>query len=207
MIYGRKWPEYAAQWDRMVINPNRVEEAKRAAQYAIDHIDVYQAIYLETSVHWVLTACTHRRESDDQDKHGNPLFTSYLGNGQPLWIKTTIEPKGRGPFCAKMATDKEMTEAFINGAKDAYAIDRLDRVKDWRLEKMLFYSEVFNGTGYHERGLPSAYIWGGTNIQQRGKFISDHKFDSRYWDKQLGVAPIMKMISELEGTIQYTRED
>lgn len=206
MIYGRKWQEYAQQWDTMIFNARATVEAERAAQYAIDNSSIYIAIEKETGVPWPLTACDHRRESDAQDKFGNPLFTSYLGNGQPLWKKTTIVPIGRGPFHKAGALPDVVRAAFIAGAKDAYAIDHLDRVKDWRLEKMLFWLESFNGAGYHNRGLPSPYIWGGTNIQKPGKYVGDGKWSGKTMDKQLGCAAILYCIAKLDPTVVYDRE-
>lgn len=206
MIYGRKWHEYGKQWDTMIINASRRSEAQRAAQYAVDHKDIYQQIEKETSVPWPMVAVDHRRESDSQDKFGNPTFQSYLGNGQPLWVKTTIVPIGRGPFCDKGAPYLEMVQAFIEGGKDAYHIDKIDQVKDWQLEKILYYCELFNGAGYDAHGLPSPYLWGGTNIQRKGKFVADHKFSANAMDKQLGVAPILYMIAKIDGSVFYERE-
>lgn len=205
MIYGRKWPEYADQWNRMEINASRRNEAERAAKYAVEHKNIYEQIEHETGVPWPMVAINHRRESDAQDKLGNPLFTSYLGNGQPLWIRTTIVPKGRGPFCDKGASYDTMVSAFVEGGKDAYHIDKIDQVKDWRLEKILYYSELFNGPGYDIRGLPSPYLWGGTNIQKKGKFITDGKFVPNALDKQLGCAPILWYIAKLSSLV-YERE-
>lgn len=206
MIYGRKWPEYAKQWDTMITNASRRSEVERAANYAYDNKDIYQRIEFETGVPWPMAAIDHKRESGLQDRFGNPTFNTYLGNGQPLWEKTTIVPIGRGPFIRKGAAANEFIEAFIVGAKDAYAIDHLDSVKDWRLEKILYYCELFNGAGYAARGLPSPYLWGGTNIQKPGKYIADHKWSANAVDKQLGVAPILYCIAKIDNTIHYVRE-
>lgn len=206
MIYARKWPQYAKWWDTMNINASRRSEAERAAQYAIDNKAVYYEIERLTGVPWVLAACNHRRESDRLDKFGNPLFNCYMGNGQALWNKTTIVPIGRGPFCRHDASKEEMAKAFIAGAKDAYSIDKLDQVKDWCWEKIMFYEELFNGAGYDMRDLPAPYLWGGTNIQKPGKFVADHKFNKQTMDKQLGCAPIMYMIAKLDTTVVYLRE-
>lgn len=209
MIYGRKWREYAEQWDTMIINASRKNEVELASRYAIDHKTIYRVIEEETGVPWPMVACDHRRESDRQDSLGNPLFNTYLGNGQVLWQKTTIEPIGRGPFIRQSdaGRDKNMLmAAFIAGAKDAYHIDKIDTVKDWRLEKILYYCELFNGTGYDNRGLPSPYLWGGTNIQKPGKYIADHKFNAQAMDKQLGVASILWYIAKLDTSVTYERE-
>jgi lysozyme family protein len=197
MRYSIKWPEYAKQWDAMVINKPRIAECEVAATYAIEHLSIYREVEQHTGVPWALVWAIHRRESDAQDAAGNPLFTCYLGNGQPLVHKTTIEPIGRGPF--------REPNAFLNGCVDALHIDLLDQVKDWRLEKMLYYAELLNGPGSANRGLPSSYIWGGTNIQKPGKFIKDHKWVHNAIDKQLGVAPMLWTIAAKTG-VSFVRE-
>ncbi len=196
MLYGRKWHEYKDQWDRMIINPERKNEFHGIAEYAVLNKDRYYTIERQTGVPWAMIACIHKRESDAQDRYGNPLFTSYLGNGQPLNRKTTIVPKGRGPF-----------DSFEEGAIDALNYDKLTLVVEWRLEKVLFYLEAFNGAGYDMRGKPSPYLWGGTNIQVKGKFTSDNKWSGVAWDKQPGCAAILWAIMQLDPSVTFERED
>lgn len=186
--YGLKWPEYAAQWDRMKIKPDREAEFMRYAQKLLAHKARYQAIEKRTGVAWPLIAVLHMRESDAD-------FDTYLGNGDPLNRPTRHVPRGRGPFAT-----------FEDGAVDALKLDGLTSVKDWRLEKMLYYAEIYNGTGYNNRGLPSPYIWGGTNVQKRGKYVADGRFNSQAWDTQPGVAPILAKMAELDPSIQFVRE-
>jgi lysozyme family protein len=186
MRYAVKWPEYAKQWDRMVIKPARVAEFTKLAAFAIAHKTIYQDIEDETHVPWWLIAVLHRRESDAD-------FNTYLGNGQLLKRKTTIVPKGRGPF-----------PTFQAGAEDALHLDGLDAIADWTLEKALYWCEAFNGWGYAPK--PSPYIWGGTNVQVRGKYIRDGVFSSAVWDPQPGCAPILCMIAKLCPSVKFTRE-
>ena len=191
MRYGSKWPEYARQWDAMVINPSRAAEFERLAKFAVDNKARYQAIEALTGVTWPHIAVLHRRESDAD-------FDTYLGNGEPLNRVTRLVPKGRGPFTG--------ADAFEKGAIDALHLDGLDAVPDWRLEKILYYCEVFNGAGYANHGLPSPYVWGGTNQQRPGKYPSDGVFDPNIMDTQPGCAPILAMIAKLDPTVQFIRE-
>lgn len=188
MRYGQKWQEYAAQWDRMTINASRSAEMTKLAQFAIDHKSRYSPIEEATRVPWWLIAVLHRRESDAD-------FDTYLGNGEPLNRATKLVPKGRGPF-----------PDFKVGAIDALHIDGLDAVRDWRLEKALYYCETFNGFGYASRGLPSPYVWGGTNIQKPGKYVADGKWNGRAIDPQPGCAPIIATIAHLDPNVQFIRE-
>ena len=188
MRYGTKWPVYARQWDAMVIKAARLAEFDDLAKFAIDHKARYLAIAAKTGVTWPHIAVLHRRESDAD-------FTRYLGNGDPLDRPTRNVPKGRGPF-----------RSFEDGAVDALHLDGLDAVKDWRLEKILYYCEIFNGAGYDARGLPSPYLWGGTSIQQAGKYVADGKWNGHAWDTQPGCAPLLATIAKLDQGIVFTRE-
>jgi lysozyme family protein len=188
MRYAEKWPTYAKQWDGMTIKPARVAEFDRYARRLLAHKAEYHAIEDATGVPWWLVAVLHLRESDAN-------FTTYLGNGQSLARKTTVVPIGRGPF-----------KSFFDGAVDALRIDGLSSIKDWRLEKALYYCELFNGPGYHNRGLPAPYVWGGTSIQKPGKFVRDHVFSDRVMDPQPGCAPIIATIAKLDPSVTFARE-
>jgi len=189
MRYGVKWPTYARQWDRMRENLSRREEFQHDARRIMAHKDRYQAVEAKTGVPWPLIGVLHLREADLD-------FNTYLGNGDPLNRSTRHVPRGRGPF-----------DTWEEGAIDALKLDGLTSVKDWRLEKMLYYGEIYNGAGYDMRGLPSPYLWGGTNVQRPGKFVADGRFNPRVWDSQPGVAPILSEIAKLDPNVQYVRED
>lgn len=190
MRYAEKWPQYRDQWDRMIMNSDRVREFTADAQFALDHKATYQLIAAQAGqVTWAQIAIIHRREADAD-------FNCYLGNGQSLHRVTTEVPRGRGPFAT-----------FTSGALDALRVDGLTSIIDWRLEKVLYFWEVFNGGGYSRRGLPSPYIFGGTNIQRRGKFVADDDFDATVWDSQPGCAPMLAMIMHLDPTVTFAREN
>jgi lysozyme family protein len=182
----------------MVIKPDRVSYFYHVANYAIAHKPQYLEIERRTTlslagahiigVKWYHIAVLHRRESDAD-------FDTYLGNGDPLHQRTTHVPKGRGPF-----------NTFADGAVDALRLDGLTSVVDWRLEKIIYYCELYNGTGYDARGLPSPYIWGGTNIQKPGKYVADNVFRSNVWDTQPGCAPMLWTIAQLDQSVTFERE-
>lgn len=192
MRYGTKWPQYAKEWDSMVIKSGRQDEFKTLADFALKHKDAYTEIEHATGVPWPLIAVLHRRESDAN-------FNTYLGNGDPLAHKTVNEPAGRGPFTG--------LKAFFNGAVDALHFDGLDKIAPpWPIEKMLYWCEIFNGAGYDMHGRPSPYIWGGTNVQVAGKYVSDGRWNGSVWDGQPGCAPILWTLAKLDPTIQFVRE-
>ena len=85
------------------------------------------------------------------------------------------EPPGRGPFTGP--------NAFVDGAVDAIKIEGWGSVIDWRLEKQLYYMLLFNGIGSELWGHPSSYVWGGSNIQQPGKWVRDHVWSATTWNR------------------------
>jgi lysozyme family protein len=187
--YGTKWPVYQRQWDAMeAIDDEWKATFKQLGEHAISNKARYVGVEIETGVPWMMIAAIHRRESDCD-------FDTYLGNGEPLDEVTTLVPAGRGPF-----------ETWEEGAIDALTYDGLTEVTDWRLEKMIFYSEKYNGVGYHNKGLPSPYCWAGTTIQQPGKYVADGKFDPNAWDKQPGCCGILYAVHRLDPPAQYERE-
>ncbi len=196
MRYGNKWPQYSKWWDHMAIKPSRLAEFEHVAAQLLANKARYQAIEAKTGVPWHLIAIIHFRESSPTFK-GEPSynFNTYLGNGQSWHRRTTIVPRGRGPFAS-----------FEDGAVDALKIDGLTSIKDWRLEKELYYCEIFNGAGYDARGLPSPYVWGGTSVQRPGKYVSDGRFNSSVWDTQPGCAPILATMAKHDPSIQLERE-
>jgi lysozyme family protein len=193
MRYARKWPVYAADWDRMVIKADRLHEFVTEAEFAIENKAIYQEAS-EAGFPWAMVAVVHRREADCN-------FDAYLGNGQLLKHKTTEVPKGRGPFLGP--------KAFIDGCIDAVRQEGWASVHEWPLERVLYHLELFNGAGYNNlRGgaLPSPYLWGGTNIQKPGKFIADRKFSKKVMDKQPGCAPLLQQIMKLDPSVTLMRE-
>lgn len=201
MRYADIWPRYAKFWNEMTIEPDRVAEFTKYAQYAVKFKSIYQKVETATGVPWYMCAVIHRRE-------GNSEFDTYLGNGQVLWKVTTEVPAGRGPFIsiADQHNYDMLIDAFVRGAVDAVKVEGWGTISQWVIEKILYYCMLFNGAGYESIGLPSPYVWGGTNIQKPGKFIRDHVFSRTTMDTQPGCAPMIQMIAKLDPTVTFTRE-
>jgi lysozyme family protein len=208
--YGERWPQISEMIQRFKINPSREKELERTANAIITNKDRYIDVERASDgVPYPLLGVLHDRESSMD-------FNTYLGNGQRLNMRTTIEPDGRGPFCQTLPATQAQFKA---GCLDALKIDGLIGVRQdtdrwepgrfwgsWPIEKMIFYAEKLNGLGYWYKGMPSPYIWGGSNIQVRGKYVSDGVFDPNEMDTQLGCAPILWMIGALDPHINYLRE-
>lgn len=150
----------------------------------------YLAVEKETGVPWWVIAVIHERE-------GSQNFNTYLGNGQSLRIRTTIEPKGRGPFMGP--------NAFFNGCIDAlvHCGPYASRWRDWTPGGSLTILEKYNGEGYDERGDPSPYVFAGSDQYSHGKFIADHKFSETAVDTQLGCAPLLVRMMAMDAGIKF----
>lgn len=173
---------YGNLWNSATLT--RRTEALAIADRILKVYDRYTPITQKTGVPEWAIGILHYRES-------NLNFGTYLGNGQSLSRRTTIVPKGRGPFAS-----------FEEGGVDALKYEGLDKVGNWTAARFLFESEKYNGFGYYMRGVNSPYVWGGTSHQQRGKFTSDGVFNSNVMDTQLGSAAILKALCERSAKIR-----
>lgn len=174
-------------------NAKRWTEAKitRSSEYAhpVAVIEAAKNRYLKvqamTGVSWVFVACSHYRES-------NLNFNTQLGQGDPLNRVSIHVPKGRGPF-----------STFEDGAYDALVncAPFAARIHDWSLPHMLTVLEMYNGLGYAYKGVPSPYVWSGTDVYHSGKYVSDGVYDPKAVDKQLGVAGLIKSLPDAVQTV------
>ena len=149
----------------------------------------YEAVSAATGVPWDVIAVIHMRESSAD-------FKGVLHNGQKIigtGKKTTIVPKGRGPF-------NTWEEAGIDALMKCAPY--LGKNKDWSLGNTLDLLEKYNGLGYQKKGLPSPYLWAGTDQYVKGKYVADGKFDANAVDKQLGVVPLMMTLRDKNAPVK-----
>jgi lysozyme family protein len=171
-------------WQRCSLERLETELAAAAATSVLKYKPLYDAVQAQTGVPWyVVGAIDYREEGFEHN--------AYLGNGDPLNRPTRHVPRGRGPFAS-----------WQDGAIDAIHVsgwDRLPAGGHWDIVTALMKCEVYNGMGYAHMGLRSPYVWGGTSMQQRGKYTSDGHFDPSAWDTQLGVAAIFLALKQFHG--------
>jgi lysozyme family protein len=178
----------AKRWQNAKLT--REGEFARPAKVAVANKGRYLAIARAAAmpdIAWVFIAVSHYRESS-QD------FSKSLAQGDPWNKVSTHVPAGRGPF-----------NSFENAAVDALAkcSPYAARLKDWSIGGMLTNLERFNGLGYASRGVPSAYVWSGTNQYHAGKFVADGVYDPDKVDAQLGVAGLILTMMELDPSIKF----
>lgn len=147
----------------------------------------YQAVEAKTHVPWPFIAVTHQRESSQS-------WTKSLAQGDPIDRVSVHVPAGRGPFDTWEAA---AIDALANCSP--YAA----RNRDWSLAGMLAKLEQYNGLGYASRGLPSPYIWSGTDQYQSGKYVRDGVYDPITIDSQLGCAGLLMAMMQLDPSIKF----
>jgi lysozyme family protein len=147
----------------------------------------YQSVSAKTGVPWPVIAVIHERESS-QD------WMRSLAQGDP-WDRVSVHvPAGRGPFAS-------WEEAAIDALNDCspYA----GRNRDWSVGSLLTKLEEYNGLGYAARGVPSPYVWAGTDQYRSGKYIRDGVYDPDVIDGQAGCAGLLMAMKALDPSIAF----
>jgi lysozyme family protein len=176
---------YARNWANLSIRPNREAEADKAAERVFAGKTRYLDVQRRTGVPWWFVGLCHLRESDLR-------FDRQLGQGDPLDRVSTHVPKGMGPY-----------KTFEDSAVAALKLEGFVNAGDWGVERTSYRFEGFNGYGYHGKGVPSPYLYGGSTIYTAGKYVADHQFDQNFRDPQLGVLVVLKKLMELDPTIHF----
>lgn len=174
---------YANLWRKAYLRGVRIAAAHRVARRIVRERERYDVVAEQTGVPWVWLGAVHDRESGGD-------FRGVLHNGEHVigtGRKTSLVPAGRGPFAS-----------WEEAAIDAVRLKKLHEIRAWPVERMLYEAERFNGFGYFARGVNSPYVWAGTNLQERGKYVADGVWDESAWDRQLGVAAVFVALAAID---------
>jgi len=148
----------------------------------------YQDVQDRTAVPWWVIAVIHEREASQR-------FDTQLGQGDPLNEVSRHVPTGRGPF---KTWEDGAIDALVNCAPHA-ALN-----KDWSAAGAMTLLETYNGLGYANHGVPSPYVWSGTDQYRSGKYVRDGVFDPNVIDSQLGCAGLLMEMMKLDPNITFT---
>lgn len=171
----------AERWNRAKFTRStqiNAQSAKIAANRAR-----YELVEKATGVPWDVIGVIHYRESSGD-------FRGVLHNGQKIigtGKLTTLVPKGRGPFST-------WEQAAVDALANCHPY--LAKNKDWSIGTTLDKLEAYNGLGYRNKGLPSPYLWAGTDQYVKGKYVADGRYDANHVDQQLGVAALLMKLRE-----------
>jgi lysozyme family protein len=121
-------------------------------------------------------------------------FTKHLHEGSSLLGRTKWVPKGRLP-------GKNPPYTFEQSAEDALYVLKSLQTVDWKsIDATLTAIERYNGTGYlrFHKNVNSPYLFSGTTLYTRGKYVADGKFSATAVDAQIGCVAILKRMEELK---------
>ena len=150
----------------------------------------YQVIEKATGVPWHFIGCIHFMEASLR-------FEACLHNGEPWNKKTTIVPKGRGPWTS-----------FEEAAIDALKYDKLSDKPEgyWTMSRILAFAESYNGTGYRSKGILSPYVFAYTNLSdEMGKYVADHVYDPKAAHNRPSVGAILLMLKQMEAQVPMSK--
>lgn len=180
--------QYRKQWSGMWIVPDYTDEIDAIARKLVSYKPRYVAVEQSLGVPWYFVAVLHNRESSAR-------FDRHLHNGDALTGRTHRVPAGR-----PLTGDPPFT--WAESAADALTMKGLHKIKSWPVERLAYEGERYNGWGYHNRGVPSAYLWSFSDVYTGGKYVADHVWDANAKDKQAGIMPILKRMAELDPSIK-----
>lgn len=178
------------RWAHYKVKAQWVNIAQKAAARLcdVDARTIYDRISKRTGVPWYVIAVIHEREAGQH-------WGANISQGDP-WNRVSVHvPKGRGPF--KNFEDAAY-DALVNCAP--YAA----KWYDWTPGGALTLLEQYNGLGYSRRGIPSPYIWSGTDQYVKGKYVADGVFDPNAVDQQLGCALLFDTMNVYPKTLAPT---
>ena len=173
------------RWSRMTLQRNFTSVARALVDRSAKAR--YQTVEHVTGVPWFTIAVIHERESSQN-------WRSSLAQGDPWNQVSSHVPAGRGPF---NSWEDAAIDALINCPPFAA------RNSDWTAGGTLTLLERYNGLGYFARGLPSPYIWSGTDQYKSGKFVRDGVFDANAVDFQLGCAGLLRAMMQFDASIAF----
>lgn len=177
----------AGRWTAMRVEPALILTLDQVAYRLIEPAAKarYAIVAAQTSVPWFVIAVIHERKSSQS-------WAANLAQGDPWSAVSVHVPKGQGPFASW----------------EAAAVNALERCApyaahwaDWSIGGALTLLEAYNGLGYAQRGVPSPYVWAGTDQYTTGKYIADGHYDPHAIDHQLGCAPLLARMAVSDRSI------
>jgi lysozyme family protein len=197
----------AHRWSVMHIKASRLAGFNSAAQRlcAIDAKARYQGVSDRLlaagyyAVPWWFIAIVSEREYG-----GPPIWDKQLGQGDPLDQVSVNVPKGMGPYLSHPTDVTPGNDAWTRCCLDVLINQAPFPVKwtDWSIGGVLTLFEEYNGLGYAMRGVPSAYVWSGSDQYVSGKYVSDGVYNPNVVDVQEGCAPLLSVMISMDSTIK-----
>lgn len=177
----------------------RIDSARRPAMVAVaekitKNKHRYQEVCQNLNISedwWTLVGCIHYREADCN-------FGTNLANGDSLQHKTVHVPAGGPPGNPPFKWEY--------AAEWALRREHMHTLGEFSIERFAYYAEGYNGWGYEERGVPSSYLWAGTTVHPKGKFVRDGVYSATTVDPQEGVMPLYSLLVANDATVTGDHE-
>ncbi|HBF34528.1 TPA: hypothetical protein DDW35_08185 [Candidatus Sumerlaeota bacterium] len=177
---------YLDLWNTMQLRPECMDTINGYVKKLLRFKERYEAVEEKTGVPWYVIGVIHGMEAGFD-------FAGYLGNGDP-WNKTsTHEPEGRGPF-----------DSWEEGAVDALTMPQIRDAEptEWNISGIAYYLESYNGWGYADQNINSAYLWSFSQHYTSGKYIADRVWSDTAISDQCGAMVQLKRLLELRPDIK-----
>lgn len=181
MLTDEMRSEYDRLYGSCVVNPERRADIEVVITRMMKSRERYQTVQLVVGVPWYVIAVIHNMECDGR-------FNCHLHNGDPLSSRTVQVPEGR-PAAGNPPFTWEAS------AIDALRYEGFDVWRDWSIAGTLFKLEAYNGFGSRKHGIPTPYLWSGSQHYSRGKYVADHKFDPNAVSSEIGAAVLLSRMS------------
>ena len=189
-VVSEGWSDaYGELWKTMTVSPDWAKKADEIAKKIVANQSRYAAAVTGTAVPWWFIAILHALECSLR-------FDQHLHNGDRLAALTVRVPKGRPPTGSPPFTWEE-------SARDAIAYEKLDKIDDWSVASALYHWHRYNGINneYKRRGIPTPYLWSGSQHYRKGKYVADHVFDPDAVSKQVGAAVVLDALIDLGAVV------
>ena len=183
--------DYLGLWETMTVFDDWKSKAKPIADRIVANKARYEGAVAGTSVPWWFVAIVQAMEADF-----NFWFQRHLHNGDPLTARTVQHPAGRPATGAPPFT-------WEQSAQDAMEHQKLTKIARWPLVIALFQWHRYNGVEneYKRRGIPTPYLWSGSQHYSKGKYVRDGVFDSEAVSQQVGAAVLLRILVD-RGAVQ-----
>lgn len=185
--------EYRRLFEKARVSPKWATRMKKAAQIVYRGKDRYEKIAARFDCPWPLIGVIHKMEGDCD-------FTTHLHNGNPLTDRTYEVPAGR---------PKKGTPPFSweESAIDAIEMKGWGDIAKWTLERAMFELERYNGFGYrlYHPTVLTPYLFSGTTLYSRGKYVKDGVFSMDAVSGQTGALGILLALAEIDPSLSLDR--
>jgi lysozyme family protein len=176
--------DYETKYNSIAVRPEFEKQVATVLARINKHRPRYEAVARTTNVPWTVIAAIHNLECSGR-------FDCHLHNGDPLRRRTVNVPAGR-PKTGRAPFTWEVSAA------DALEFDGFTSWTDWSVGGTLYKLEGYNGMGYRKRGIPSPYLWSGSQHYTRGKYVADGRFDPQAVSSQVGAALLLAQLDPVE---------